>query len=110
MSAHRYARQKTRFKPKVHVYVLFEGFFHRSFRSCSCSCDAFLVCDDGGTEYVNDCPDGLWYNADTGECDYPDNVDCDVEGAGGGGEKAKLWEYKFGENQIVQAASTTVKA
>jgi len=40
-------------------------------------CDKFHVCVDNGLSFdTNDCPDGLVFDEDSEQCDFPQRVDC----------------------------------
>ena len=41
------------------------------------SCSQFYSCDDAGNANLMSCDDGLYYNAQTAQCDWKDNVECD---------------------------------
>nr|AFD28281.1 chitin-binding protein [Holotrichia oblita] len=46
------------------------------------NCAIFYKCDNG-VPVVQDCPDGLLFNADLDICDWPENVNCDRSSSGG---------------------------
>lgn len=38
-------------------------------------CTTFITCSNG-LQYVMSCPEGLIWNVDTNECDWPNNTEC----------------------------------
>ncbi|XP_078670904.1 uncharacterized protein LOC144911022 isoform X2 [Branchiostoma floridae x Branchiostoma belcheri] len=38
-------------------------------------CSKFFTCSNGISSHMS-CPEGLYYNEETDQCDYPENVDC----------------------------------
>ncbi|GJQ82772.1 hypothetical protein Trydic_g12569, partial [Trypoxylus dichotomus] len=47
-------------------------------------CGIFYQCS-GGVPIALSCPEGLNFNTETDQCDYPENVNCDRTDAGNGG-------------------------
>ncbi|KAI4467480.1 chitin binding peritrophin-a [Holotrichia oblita] len=45
------------------------------------NCGIFYKCDNG-IPVLMQCPDDLYFNTETDECDYPENVNCDRTGGG----------------------------
>ncbi|GJQ76551.1 hypothetical protein Trydic_g2252, partial [Trypoxylus dichotomus] len=49
------------------------------------NCAVFYKCDNGIPVLIN-CPDDLYFNSETDQCDFPANVNCDRTGTGNGGD------------------------
>jgi len=63
-------------------------------------CDAFYQCANGHRYEDQSCPEGLLYNANTEQCDWPENVTCpDVECADG------IYPHEDNCNQFYQCAN-----
>ena len=43
-------------------------------------CDTYIACDKSGRGLRMPCPKGLYYNSKADICDYPKNVECNLQG------------------------------
>ena len=43
------------------------------------NCSGYIMCDMADNTYEMPCPPGLMFNPDILVCDWPENVDCEVQ-------------------------------
>merc|ERR1712088_250249 len=41
-----------------------------------CECNKFYMCADGSPTPSQNCPEGLLFNSQNDQCDWPENVEC----------------------------------